>query len=199
MKKIITPLIIILFIFIAKVSYAVDTYELQFEVTNNKKQESFDLYLLLPKEYIEFAINQSNSTVIYVGADTLKNNTIPGIYIDKGQVHDNVYTENNVEYVQIALQRNEEGKYIFDVLSQYPRMDLKYRIKNIDRDYIVHIDNFSIDDGKCEVIYDYANNSVKQPDKLVIPSSSIILIIILIILVIVGGISYIKTKEARNG
>ena len=199
MKKIITPLIIILFIFIAKVSYAVDTYELQFEVTNNKKQESFDLYLLLPKEYIEFAINQSNSTVIYVGADTLKNNTIPGIYIDKSQVHDNVYTENNVEYVQIALQRNEEGKYIFDVLSQYPRMDLKYRIKNIDRDYIVHIDNFSIDDGKCEVIYDYANNSVKQPDKLVIPSSSIILIIILIILVIVGGISYIKTKEARNG
>ena len=39
MKKIITPLIIVLFIFIAKVSYAVDTYELQFEVTNNKKQE----------------------------------------------------------------------------------------------------------------------------------------------------------------
>ncbi len=191
MKKIITVLIISIMIFMFGYVYAVDTYELEFKTINNKENEPFDLYLLLPQKYIEFAIDKADLELNYDRANTLKKNTIPGIMVKEENVQNEVYVENGIEYVQILLEE-EQGIYQFDILEAYPDLDMKYRIKNEQKDYIVHIDNFKIEEGKCEIEYNYAKDIVKQPDQKVIPSGVKILIIILIVVVVVGGIAYIK-------
>lgn len=191
MKKIITLLIISIVIFMFGYVYAVDTFELEFKTINNKESTPFDLYLLLPQKYIEFAIDKADLKLDYDRANTLKKNTIPGIMVKEENVQDEVYVENGIEYVQILLEE-EQGIYQFDILEDYPDLDMKYRIKNEQKDYIVHIDNFKIEEGKCEIEYNYAKDIVKQPDQKVIPSGVKILIIILIVVVVVGGIAYIK-------
>ena len=40
-------------------------FELQFEIINNEENENIDIYLLLPKEYIEFAIEHDNLDIEY--------------------------------------------------------------------------------------------------------------------------------------
>ena len=89
----------------------------------------------------------------------------------------------------------ERNIYVFDILESYPKMDIKYRIKNIQKDYIVHIDNFKIERGKCEIEYDYTKDMVKQPDKKIIPVGIKILMGILIIIIVVGWIAHIKGRK----
>ena len=96
--------------------------------------------------------------------------------------------------MQIRLEKENET-YVFDLLEDYPKMDIKYRIKNVKKDYIVHIDNFKIEKGKCEIEYDYAKEIVKQPDKKVMPSGILALIIIMIAILIVAGIARIKGRK----
>lgn len=74
----------------------------------------------------------------YEGVDTLKRNRISGITVYKQNVQDEIYTESGIKYVQILL--NEEGIYKFDILENYFDMDMKFRIKNNRKDYIIHID-----------------------------------------------------------
>ena len=38
-------------------------FELQFEIINNEENDNVDIYLLLPKEYIEFAIEHDNLNI----------------------------------------------------------------------------------------------------------------------------------------
>lgn len=191
MKKIITLLMISIIIFAFGYVYAIDTFELEFKTINNKGNEPFDLYLLLPKEYIEFAIDKAGLEIEYDRANTLKKNIIPGIIVKEENVQNEVYVENGIEYVQILLEE-EQGIYQFDILEDYPDLDMKYRIKNEQKDYIVHIDNFKVEEGKCKMEYNYVKDTIKQPDQKVIPSGVKILIIILIVVVVVGGIAYIK-------
>lgn len=195
MKKILVLLIFSITIFMFGCTYAANAFELDFEVIKNKKNEKFDLYILLPKEYIVFAINQSYSTINYNGAKTLKENTILGIEVDAKNVQDEVYMEDGVEYVQVLLEEKTDGTYEFDILEDYQKMNIKYRITNEEKDYIIHIDNFKIEDGKCKIEYNYEKDEVKQPDKIVIPFSAILLIVILLLVVVVGGISYIKQRR----
>lgn len=194
MKKIITIFLVCVITLTFSYVYAVDTFEIQFKTINNKKNEKFDLYLLLPEDYINFAIKEANLEIGYEGVKTIKKNTIPGILVKKENIQDEIYTENGIEYVQIRLEKENEI-YGFDLLENYPKMDIKYRIKNIQKDYIVHIDNFKIEKGKCEIEYDYQKDTVKQPDKKVIPSGIILLIILLIIIVVIGGIARIKGRN----
>ena len=196
MKKLIS----IIIIFIIAIScfscvYATNTYELELKTINNTKNEKFDLYILLPKEYITFAIHQSGMYEDYQGASTLKNNDIPGIVVDKNNVQDDTYVLDGVEYVQILLKEDKEGLYKFDILENYPKMNIKFKIKKGNENYIMHIDNFKVDKQKCKMEFDYNNNTVKQPDKIIIPKGVIILIIILIIVLVLGIISKVKTKE----
>lgn len=193
MKKVIALIFISIIIFGVGYVYAVDTFELEFKTINNQKEE-INLYLLLPKEYIIFAIKNANLQLDYEGADTIKRNMIPGITVDKQNVQDEIYTESGIEYVQILLNESE-GIYKFDILENYFDMDMKFRIKNNQKDYIIHIDNFKIENGKCEIEYDYEKDTVKQPNKIVIPISAIIMIIILMIVIVIGGIAYIKGRE----
>lgn len=81
MKKILTVLIMGITIFVFGYVYATDTFELKFKTINNKEKEPFDLYLLLPKKYIEFAIDKADVKLDYDRANTLKKNTILGIMV----------------------------------------------------------------------------------------------------------------------
>lgn len=196
MKKIIISFIITIISIITAVTYVnayQNTYTLEFQVIEEK--EAFDLYLLLPKEYVVYAISESSLSLTYEGPSTLKANEIPGIKVEKENVMDDIYEENGKEYIQILLEKNAEGKYEFDILSDYPNMDMKYRVKNLEKDFILHIDNFKVKKGICKIEYNYDKDTVKQPSENAITFSTKLLIIVLIIIVTIGLIAYIKQRR----
>ncbi len=196
MKKI-AILLIFIIIMIMQITYSYalfSTIELDFEVINNKENKDFDLYILLPEKYINFSILNNILDVKYDGANTLKNNDIPGIEVKKENVQDEVYEEDGIEYVQVLLEPDEEGIYKFDLLEDYKKLDIKYRIKNEEKDYILHIDNFKIKRRICEIQYNYDEDIVKQPDETVINITEA-LFIILVAVIIIGIISYIRKRR----
>ena len=198
MKKLVfifSILLIIILGVLANFSYAYEKmYTLEFEASDVSK--SFDLYLLLPKEYIEYVIREDGLELEYKGVETLKDNDIPSINIEnKNDISDELYKENGIEYIQILLHQNEDGKYVFDILEDYPDMDMKFRIKNVDKDYIVHIDNFKISDNVCKIEYNYDENTVKQPDTTFVPFLTKLLIILLAVIIVIGAVAYIKQRR----
>ena len=195
MKKIIFLVITLMIAFITISSYAyLDTIELDFEVVKNEENKEFDLYLLLPEEYIKFAISDNVVDVKYDGVNTLKDNYISGIDVEKENIQDEMYEEEGIKYIQILLEPDRKGVFEFDLLKDYPKLNIKYRIKNEKKDYIVHIDNFKIENGICKIEYNYDENTVKQPDK-IMTNNIILLIIILIIVIIIGIIAYSKKGD----
>lgn len=197
MKRLIIILNLMCFILIfimINVNAKENTYTLEMEVINNKN-EDISLYILLPQEYILYVIAQDNLNIEYTGPDTLIENNIPNIKVNKKYIQSEVYEEDEVEYVQILLEKNREGIYEFDILANYENMDMKYRIKNKDKDYIMHIDGFKVENDKCEIIYDYENETVKQPNKTVMTTATKFLIFLLIIIITLGIISYFKQRR----
>lgn len=167
---------------------------LEFETVDDS--EMFDLYILLPREYINYAIKNDGLDIEYEGVETLKNREIPSINVNKENISNNLYEEDGEEYIQILLEENENNKYEFDILKDYGKLNIKYRIKNINRDEIVHIDNFKIDSNNvCEIKYNYEENTVKQPNVGFIPFITKLLIVILLIIIIVGIIAYVKQRR----
>ncbi len=198
MKKLVfifSILLIIILGVLANFSYAYEKmYTLEFEASDVSK--SFDLYLLLPKEYIEYAIRKDDLDIEYKGVETLKDNDIPSINIEnKNDISDELYKENGIEYIQILLNQNEDGKYVFDILEDYPDMDMKYRIKNVDKDDIVHINNFEISDDVCKIEYNYDENTIKQPNTTFVPFLMKLLIILLAVIIVIGAVAYIKQRR----
>lgn len=197
MKRMITifsVFVMIIGVILFNYSYAYEkTYTLEFKASD--VSDNFDLYLLLPKDYVLFAIEEDGLNIEYTGVETLKNNDIPSIRVDKESISDELYEEGGVEYIQILLEENEEGKYEFDILSNYNKMNMKYRVKNMNKDDIVHIDNFKISNGVCKVEYNYEKNTVKQPDTEFIPFVTKVLMIILVVIIVVGIIAYIKQRR----
>ena len=170
-------------------------FELQFEIKNNEENDNVDIYLLLPKEYIEFAIEHDNLDIEYEGANTLKENNIPSIDVNGLNILDDTYEEDGIEYVQILLDKNDNDIYSFDILSDYFDLDMRYRIKNETKDFIANIENFKLNNGICEIEYDYDADIVKQPDRKVFSFGTIMLFIILLIVIILGVFSYVKQKK----
>lgn len=197
MKKTIFIIIILITIFegiLLNLSYAAeDMYTLEFEAFD--VTEEFELYLLLPKDYILFAIEKDDLDLEYNGVKTLKDNEIPSISVNKDDIQDNLYEENGIEYIQILLRQNKEGKYEFDILSDYGKIDMKYRIKNENKDEIAYIDNFKVHDGVCKIEYNYEKNTIKQKNVEFIPFFVRLLIIVLIIIIVIGAIAYIKQRR----
>ena len=101
-------LFIILLFNVSSYSKTKDFYELQFKVINNNENKNFDIYLLLPEEYIEFVIENDGLEIEYTGIDTLKNNYIPSINIDKSKLQEDTYKEDGVEYIQILLDKDKK-------------------------------------------------------------------------------------------
>ena len=197
MKRMITifsVFVMIIGVILFNYSYAYEkTYTLEFKASD--VSEDFDLYLLLPKDYILFAIEEDGLNIEYTGVETLKSNDIPSIRVDKESISDELYEEGGVKYIQILLQENEKGKYEFDILSNYNKMNMQYRVRNMNKDDIVHIDNFKISNGVCKVEYNYEKNTVKQPDTEFIPFVTKVLMIILVVIIVVGIIAYIKQRR----
>lgn len=197
MKKLIIILSFIILIFagiLLNFSYAAgNTYTLEFEALD--VTEGFELYLLLPKDYILFAIGKDNLNLEYNGANTLKDNDVPSITVNKKNIQDELYEENGIEYVQILLEPNKDGKYEFNILSDYPKMDMKYRIKNANKDDIAYIDNFKVRNGVCKIEYSYEKNVIEQKDTEFIPFLVKLLILALIVIIVVGIIAYIKQRR----
>ena len=167
---------------------------LEFETVDDS--EMFDLYILLSREYINYAIKNDGLDIEYEGVETLKNREIPSINVNKENISNDLYEEDGEEYIQILLEENENNKYEFDILKDYGKLNIKYRIKNINKDEIVHIDNFKIDSNNvCEIKYNYEENTVKQPNVGFIPFMTKLLIIVLVIIIIIGIIAYVKKRR----
>lgn len=183
------------FLFNLNNSYCYDEkITLEFETVDDS--EMFDLYILLPREYINYAIKNDGLDIEYEGVETLKNRDIPSINVNKENISNDLYEEDDEEYIQILLEENENNKYEFYILKDYGKLNIKYRIKNINKDEIVHIDNFKIDSNNvCEIKYNYEENTVKQPNVGFIPFMTKLLIIVLVIIITVGIIAYVKKRR----
>ena len=197
MKRYIVIICICVLVIMMNISIVManSTYTIELEVTKNTENKSFTLYMLLPQDYIEYAINKAGLDIEYTGAETLKQYDIPLINIDKEKIQDETYSENGIEYVQILLEQNEDSMYIFEIIEDYPDMDMKLRVKNNEKDYIMHIDNFKIKDDVCQIEYNYDKNEIKQPTKITINFATLLLMIILVFIMVIG----INTKKkGRN-
>lgn len=166
MKKIvIKSIIIIMFLlFIANPVFAENTNDIQMarlKLTVTNVNENYELYILLPKNYIQYAIQHDNLDIDYDGANTLIYHSIPSIIVNIDNVVKDTYIDNRIEYVQIKLDDLGENEYLFEIIPEYTNMDMLYRIKSESRDNIMIIDNFQLEDGKCEMEYDYATNEIK--------------------------------------
>lgn len=197
MKRYIVIICICVLVIMMNISIVManSTYTIELEVTKNTENKSFTLYMLLPQDYIEYAINKAGLDIEYTGAETLKQYDIPLINIDKEKIQDETYSENGIEYVQILLEQNEDSMYIFEIIEDYPDMDMKLRVKNNEKDYIMHIDNFKIKDDVCQIEYNYDKNEIKQPTKITINFGTLLLIIILVFIAIIGIIAKIKGRN----
>lgn len=197
MKRYIAIICICVLVILMNISVvtANSTYTIELEVTKNTENKSFTLYMLLPQDYIEYAINKAGLDIEYTGAETLKQYDIPLINIDKEKIQNETYSENGIEYVQILLEQNEDSMYIFEIIEDYPDMDMKLRVKNNEKDYIMHIDNFKIKDDVCQIEYNYDKNEIKQPTQITINFGTLLLIIILVFIAIIGIVAKIKGRN----
>lgn len=192
MKKILKIVIIMLLLinmfYITSTATNENVNKLRLTVIN--ANEDYQIYILLPKKYIMYAIEKDGLDIEYDKANTLIYNNIPSIPVNINNVQQETYIENNVEYVQVLLDDIVEGEYYFEIVGDYTDMDMLYRVKSSTRDDIIHIDNFSIQDNLCEMEYNYKDNIIKTEENKNIKISinfewwQIVLIIILVIFII---------------
>lgn len=163
MKKFLN--IIILCIIIIMSTYlpvkAADTEMSQLRLTVLEADEDYELFMLLPKKYIKYAIQHDGLDIEYESENTLIYNTIPSIPVDINNVQDDTYIENGVEYVQIKLDDLGGEEYLFEIISEYTDMDMVYRLKSASRDNIMVIENFQMQDNVCRMEYNYKENTIK--------------------------------------
>ena len=161
MKKFLSIVILSLIIMSIPLTVKATSEMTQLKMKIINADEKYDLYMLLPKKYIKYAIQYDGLDIDYDGANTLKYNTIPSIIVDLTKIEEDTYIDNGTEYVQIKLDNLGEDEYLFEIIPQYTDMDMLYRIKSSSRDNIMIIENFTIKDNKCEMTYDYEANTLK--------------------------------------
>ena len=203
MKKILS--IFIIFIILASTMITVvqasdyKHIELNLKILDYTRRDKVNLSILLPKDYIIYAINNSNLNIEYKGVETLKDNDIIGIEVNKNNINDELYVDNNtgIEYIQIKLEPNSEGNYTFNILENYKKLDMKFRITNDEKDYIMHIDNFKTENNVCKIEYNYTKDKLKQPETIKINFITLFFILILIILVIITIMVKVKVENNK--
>ena len=138
----------------------------QLRLTVTEADEPYEIYMLLPKNYINYAIKHDGLDIGYDGANTLIYNTIPSIMVNVNNVLKDTYIDNGIEYVQIKLDDMGGEEYIFEIISEYTDMDMIYRIKSESKDNLMLIDNFSIDeDNTCKMEYNYEEDTIQTDGK----------------------------------
>lgn len=200
MKKflniIILSLLVILTITLPVIADNTEMSKLKLKVTESN--ENYEIFILLPKKYIMYAINHDELDIGYDGANTLKYNIIPSITVDINKIVDDIYIDEGIEYVQIKLDDLGEEEYLFEIIPEYTDMDMRFRVKSATRDYIMLINNFKMKDNVCEIEYNYAANEVRAETKSEIKVNfSIKWWQILIIIVLVIIIYYIYNRRSN--
>ena len=138
----------------------------QLRLTVTEADEPYEIYMLLPKNYINYAIKHDGLDLGYDGANTLIYNTIPSIMVNVNNVLKDTYIDNGIEYVQIKLDDMGGEEYIFEIISEYTDMDMIYRIKSESKDNLMLINNFSIDeDNTCKMEYNYKEDTIQTDGK----------------------------------
>lgn len=167
MKKIIK--IIILSILLITSIYlpvkAVEGKTTQLRLTVIEADEPYEIYMLLPKNYINYAIQYDGLDIGYDSANTLIYNTIPSIVVNVNNVLKDTYIDNGIEYVQIKLDDMGGEEYVFEIISEYTDMDMMYRIKSESKDNLMLINNFTVQDNTCEMEYNYKEDTIEKEGK----------------------------------
>lgn len=192
MKKlfsiVVLSVLIILTITLPVMADSTEMSKLRLKVTN--ANEEYEIFMLLPKKYIMYAIKHDGLDIGYDGANTLKYNVIPSITVDINNVLDNTYVDNGIEYVQIKLNDLGGAEYLFEIIAEYTDMDMLYRVKSSSIDNIMIIENFKMQDNVCKIEYDYEKNEVKTERKSEIKFKfnitwwQVLIIVILVIILI---------------
>lgn len=165
-----------------------ETYTIEFNI-ENVENPNYNVYLMIPKDYIEYLIQNSNLNIKYNGPVTLKENTFPSLDIKKENVQEELYEDNNIEYVQVLLEPTIENQYKVNVLKSYPEKDMAFRIeeKETDYNYIIYMEeNFKIEDNICKIYYNYQEKVATniQNEKNGIKLWQIILVILIVGIVV---------------
>lgn len=164
MKRILGIILISIFIILNMAiqvnAESAEMSKLRFHVIN--ADENYKIYMLLPKKYIMYAIQHDNLDIGYDGANTLIYNNIPSIIVDIDKVQKDTYIEDNIEYVQIELDNLGDDEYLFEIISEYTDMDMRYRVTSESKDNIIIIDRFTMKNNKCEIEYNYEAETVKS-------------------------------------
>ena len=167
MKKII-KVIIISIILITSIYIPVKATEgktTQLKLTVTDADEAYEIYMLLPKNYIKYAIQHDGLDIEYDGANTLIYNTIPSIVVNVKNVLTDTYIDDGIEYVQIKLDDMGGEEYIFEIISEYTDMDMMYRIKSESKDNLMLIDNFTVKDNMCKMEYNYKQDTIQSQNE----------------------------------
>lgn len=165
-----------------------ETYTIEFNI-ENVENPNYNVYLMIPKDYIEYLIQNSNLNIKYNGPVTLKENRFPSLDIKKENVQEELYEDNNIEYVQVLLEPTIENQYKVNVLKSYPEKDMAFRIeeKETDYNYIIYMEeNFKIEDNICKIYYNYQEKVATniQNEKIGIKLWQIILVILIVGIVV---------------
>lgn len=164
MKKIIKILILsvllITSIYLPVKAVEGETTQLRLKVID--AEEPYEIYMLLPKNYINYAIKYDGLDIGYDGANTLIYNTIPSIVVNVNNVLTDTYIDNGIEYVQIKLDDMGGEEYVFEIISEYTDMDMMYRVKSESKDNLMLIDNFTIEDNMCKMEYNYKEDTIQS-------------------------------------
>lgn len=199
MKKILYTIVISIILMsciILPVYASTETSQYRLKVDN--ANENYDLYILLPKKYVKYAIQHDELDIKYEGTNTLIYNVIPSITVDISKVEKDTYIDDGIEYVQIKLDDLGGQEYVFEIISDYTDMDILYRIKSESRDNIMVIDNFIINDNICQMTYDYSANTIQQDDRTDVKLGFHLewwQVILIIALVIIFGLIYDRRRR----
>lgn len=154
-------------------------------------EEDYEIFMLLPKKYIKYAIQNDGLDIEYDGANTLKYNIIPSIVVDINKIQDNTYVDDTrIEYVQIKLDDLGGQEYVFEIIEKYTDMDMVYRVKSNTKDNIMLINTFTVEDNVCKIEYNYKENTIKTEKRSEIKFNfkiswwQIVIIIILIMFIV---------------
>ena len=167
MKKtlIILSQILIIFIYVTNVN-AVTEYN-TIELTIKDIEKEYELSLLLPVDYIQYAIENSENHITYTGPETLVNNDISTLEIDKSLVKPKIFTQEDIQYVEVTLKPIAADYYQFKMLKDYNKFDIKFKIqKNGEKEStIMYLDNFKFNqEGICKLTYDSNKEKLTSED-----------------------------------
>lgn len=166
MKRLLSIIILmILIIMNIYLPVQADSEMSQLRLTVLEADEDYEIFILLPKKYIKYAIQHDGLDIEYDGANTLKYNVIPSIVVDVNNVQDKTYVDEGIEYVQIKLDDIGGQEYFFEIIPEYTDMDMIYRIKSSSKDDLMLIDTFRMEDNVCKIEYNYKNNTIETKKK----------------------------------